>query len=73
MLQEIRERLAAMPFKPFEILMADGRKLQLASPDMAWIPGPGILHVWNPETDLSERVNPLLIGSIAGEPRWNVE
>lgn len=70
MLEEIRKRLAVVPFVPFSIRLADGREVSISHPETVWMPAPGVLHIWNQGDNASDRVNPLLIVSVRGEESW---
>lgn len=66
MIQKLRELLAANPFRPFQVTLADGRKFSITSPDMIWMPaeGRGGLHMFLPEEDRIVSANLLLVTSV---------
>jgi len=67
MLQEIRDLARKAPFSPFEIHLADGRKLKVPHPDFVWLPKPGVFFYFHTDRGASERINPLLIVSVESE------
>lgn len=67
MLQEIRDLAGRAPFLPFEIHLADGRKLKVPHPDFVWLPKPGVFFYFHTDRGASERINPLLIVSVESE------
>ncbi len=66
MIQKLRELLVADPFQPFQVTLADGRKFDIASPDLIWMPagGRGGLHMFVPHEDRIVSANPLLVTSV---------
>lgn len=66
MIPKLRELMDARPFRPFTVALADGRRLDVTSPDMIWMPpdGRGGLHSFLPEQDRIASVNPLLVTSM---------
>ena len=66
MIHKVRELLKANPFHPFSVVLADGRRFEIASPDMAWIPSPGRggLHFWVPKENRVVSVNSMLVASV---------
>jgi len=66
MIQKLRKLMAADPFQPFTISLADGRQFDIQSPDLVWIPagGRGGLHIFVPEKDWIESVNVMLMSSV---------
>lgn len=66
MIQKLRELLEAHPFRAFVVRLADGRSLDVPSPDMVWMPadGRGGLHFFVPAQDRIVSVNLLLVTSI---------
>ena len=65
MLGEIRRRLLRQPFIPFTIFLADGRTLEVPHPEFLWLADIGRLYYMRDTDPLGERVNSLLIVSIA--------
>lgn len=57
-------RLAAKPFEPFFIRLADGRQLNVTHLQMVWLPAPGMLWVYRSDARAGERITPLLIVSV---------
>jgi hypothetical protein len=64
MLQEIRDLAKRVPFTPFRVHLADGRKLDVPHPDFVWLPKPGVLFYFHGDRNAGERINPLLIVTI---------
>ena len=71
MIQKLRELLDADPFMAFTVALSDGRRFEISSPDLVWLPaeGRGGLHIFVPETDRIVSVNPLLMSSVEFAPR----
>ncbi len=65
MLGEIRRRLERRPYIPFTIYLADGRTLDVPHPEFLWLADPSRLHYMRGTDPLGERLNTLLIVSIA--------
>ena len=66
MIQKLRELLEAHPFRAFTVAMADGRRFDVPSPDMIWMPadGKGGLHFFLPAEDRIVSVNLMLVVSV---------
>lgn len=64
MLREIQNRLAQLPFAAFRIFLADGRMLDVPHPEFLWIES-GWLYYIHPSDPVGERINTVLIVSIA--------
>lgn len=66
MIHKLRTLLAADPFRPFVIALADGRRFDITSPDLVWLPaeGRGGLHIFAPEKDWIVSVNLMLVTSV---------
>ena len=66
MIQKLRELTRADPFQPFFVVLTDGRRLEVNSPDMVGLAAgrKGGLHFFVPKDDLIISVNPLLIASV---------
>jgi len=66
MIQKLRELLEAHPFRPFTVALADGRRFDIVSPDMIWMPaeGRGGLHFFLPSEDRIVSVNIMLVVSV---------
>ena len=66
MIQKLRESMEADPFRAFTITLADGRRFDIVSPDMIWMPagGRGGLHLFVPEEDRIVSVNLMLVASV---------
>ena len=66
MIQKLRKLLASDPFQPFTVALADGRRFDIRSPDMIWMPGDGHggLHIFVPEKDWIVSVNIMLLASV---------
>ena len=66
MIEKLRELMKAHPFRPFTVALADGRRFDVSSPDMIWMPAPGKggLHFYLPEQDRIVSVNSMLIASV---------
>jgi len=62
MIQKLRELLEAHPFRAFTVALADGRRFDISSPDLVWMPaeGRGGLHFFVAATDRIVSVNPML-------------
>ena len=65
MLGEIRRRLLRQPFVPFTIFLADGRTLDIPHPEFLWLANIGRLYFMRDTDPFGERINSLLIVSIA--------
>lgn len=65
MIPKLRELMTADPFRSFVVALVDGRRFDVSSPDMIWMPaeGCGGLHFFVPEQDRIISVNPLLVSS----------
>jgi hypothetical protein len=61
-LEGVREALHREPFRPFEICLADGRRLPIPHPDFVAV-GKRRIIVIQPD-DSSLMIEPLLIGSL---------
>ncbi len=59
--------LREIPFTPFRVHLADGRKLEIPHPDFVWLPKPGVFFYFHGDRNSSERINPLLIGTVESE------
>jgi len=66
MIEQIRRYLAASPFEPFVLQIADGRTLEVNSPDGVWVTPKGGLFYWHREDDTMERINLLLVSGVRG-------
>jgi hypothetical protein len=66
MIQKLRELLEAHPFRAFTVALADGRRFDVPSPDMIWMPadGKGGLHFFLPAEDRIVSVNLMLVASV---------
>jgi hypothetical protein len=66
MIQKLRELMEGHPFRPFTVALADGRRFEVVSPDMIWMPaeGRGGLHFFLPEQDRIVSVNLMLVTSV---------
>jgi hypothetical protein len=66
MIQKLRELLDADPFRAFTVALADGRRFDVTSPDMIWMPaeGRGGLHFFIPAQDRIVSVNLMLVASV---------
>lgn len=66
MIQKLRELMDADPFRPFTVNLADGRRFEVRSPDMIWMPaeGRGGLHFFVPESDRIVSVNLMLVTAV---------
>ena len=66
MIQKLRELLEAHPFRAFTVALADGRRFDVVSPDMIWMPadGRGGLHFFLPAEDRIVSVNLMLVVSV---------
>ena len=64
MLQEIRDLINKIPFREFEVHLADGRKLKVPHPEFVWQPKPGVFFYFHTDRGSGERINPLLIVSV---------
>jgi hypothetical protein len=64
MLQGIRDLLRKVPFIPFRVHLADGRKLEIPHPDFAWLPKPRVFFYFHGDRNSSERIDPLLIVTV---------
>jgi hypothetical protein len=64
MIEEVRRFQKAVPFKPFEILMVDGRRFAVPHPDFIFIPPKGLWVYVTNEDAITEHINILVIGSI---------
>lgn len=66
MIQKLRELLEANPFRQFTVALADGRRFDVTSPDMIWMPadGRGGLHFFLPAEDRIVSVNLMLVTSV---------
>lgn len=66
MIQKLRELLEAHPFRAFTVALADGRRFDVPSPDMVWMPaeGRGGLHFFLPAEDHIVSVNLMLAVSV---------
>jgi hypothetical protein len=66
MIQKLRQLLTSDPFQPFVVALADGRRFEVTSPDLIWLPagGQGGLHFFDAKKDLVISVNPMLIASV---------
>ncbi|MDQ3624357.1 MAG: hypothetical protein M3463_18005 [Verrucomicrobiota bacterium] len=66
MIQKLREVMNAEPFRAFVVALADGRRFDVSSPDMIWMPAGdcGGLHFFVPEHDRIISVHPKLIFSV---------
>ena len=66
MIQKLRELLEGHPFRAFVVTLADGRRFDVVSPDMIWMPaeGRGGLHFFLPEQDRIVSVNLMLVTSV---------
>jgi hypothetical protein len=60
----LRQAFTAEPFRPFNICLADGRKLRVTSREMMSYPGGRTAAVWIPREDAFETVDVLMITSI---------
>ena len=65
MILEIRRRLARQPFSPFTIYLADGRTLDVPHPEFLWVTNSGHLYHMHGSDPAGERLNSLLIVSVA--------
>ena len=65
MIREIRERLDLQPFLPFTIYLADGRAFDVPHPEFLWLRDAGRLYFVHGPQVVEERINALLIVSIA--------
>ena len=63
---QIRRLLGASPFIPFALQLADGRVLDVATPDAAWVTPNSQLFYWHAEDQSAEFLNPLLIQGVRG-------
>lgn len=66
MLEEIRDLLRRVPFMPFRVHLADGRKLDVPHPDFVWLPRGSVFYYYHEDVRVGERINPLLIVSVEG-------
>ena len=66
MIQKLGELLEAHPFRAFTVALADGRRFDIPSPDMVWMPaeGRGGLHFFLPAEDRIVSVNLMLVVSV---------
>ena len=66
MMQKLRELLETHPFRAFTVALADGRRFDIPSPDMVWMPaeGRGGLHFFLPSEDRIVSVNLMLVVSV---------
>ena len=66
MIQRLREFVESHPFGAFTVALADGRRFDIVSPDMIWMPaeGRGGLHLFLPAEDRIVSVNILLVTSV---------
>ena len=66
MIQKLLELMVAHPFRFFSVVLSDGRRFDVSSPDMVWLPaqGRGGLHFFDPDHDRIVSVNPQLISSV---------
>ena len=64
MLEELRGLVRQVPFTPFRVHLADGRKLDVRHPDFIWLPRPGVLYIYHDDDQFGERINPLLVVSV---------
>jgi hypothetical protein len=66
MIQKLRELLEADPFRAFTVALADGRRFDVPSPDLVWMPaeGRGGLHFFLPAEDRIVSVNLMLVASV---------
>ncbi len=61
-INEFREALHAVPFRPFVIHLADGREVPVGHPDFAMVTGSGrTAHISRPEDEWFTIVDLLLI------------
>jgi len=67
MLEQIRIKLAAVPFVPFTVHLSDGRTLRVGHPDFVWLPKPGIFFYYHDDPGAGESINPLHIVSVRKE------
>ena len=66
MIPKLRELMDSHPFRPFTVALADGRRFEIVSPDMIWMPaeGRGGLHIFVPAQDRIVSVNLMLVTSV---------
>lgn len=65
-LDEIRTFAKATPFKPFEVVLVDGRTFEVRHPDFIFIPpGRGTwVYIVPPKGSAAEHINTVVISSI---------
>ncbi len=63
-LEELRGLVRKVPFAPFKVHLADGRKFDIPHPDSVWLPRPGVVYIFHEEDNFGERINPLLLVSV---------
>ena len=71
MVEQIRNYWRAVPFRPFQIHLSDGRVFEILSPDMVWVTPNNVAVVWIAAENAFERLNVLHITSVTFEPRMN--
>ena len=66
MIQKLRELMEANPFQAYTLALADGRRFDIVSPDMIWMPagGRGGLHIFLPAEDRIVSLNLMLLASV---------
>ncbi len=66
MIQKLRELRDGNPFRAFTVALADGRRFDVTSPDMIWMPadGRGGLHFFLPAEDRIVSMNLMLVASV---------
>ncbi|MFN2507233.1 MAG: hypothetical protein ABR589_00485 [Chthoniobacterales bacterium] len=62
-----------VPFSPFRIHLADGRKLDVPHPEFVWLPKAGVFFYYHTDRGAGERINPLLIVSVESEDGAEVQ